>query len=186
MILGRAVAAVATPARGPSVPGVGVRSGVIMWASSPLAATAAVAARGPARRRVDPDLDLGGPGVQPLPVAVGAAAAGTRGWWRRARRRPARPPARPTTRPWSRDRIQTVWSSVFGSGSGQEKPTNRALPTSTGADCSRVPAAGGVGAACTDPAPGSVPRSGSLADPERRAAALSTAAGGPWSAPGPG
>ncbi len=44
MILGRAVAAVATPARGPSVPGVAVRSGVIMWASSPFAATAAVAA----------------------------------------------------------------------------------------------------------------------------------------------
>ena len=45
MILGRTVAAVATPARGPSVPGVAVRSGVIMWASSPLAATAAVVAR---------------------------------------------------------------------------------------------------------------------------------------------
>ena len=45
MILGRAVAAVATPARGPSVPGVTARSGVIMWASSPFAATAAVAAR---------------------------------------------------------------------------------------------------------------------------------------------
>ena len=44
MILGRVVAAVATPARGPSVPGVAVRSGVIMWASSPFAATAAVAA----------------------------------------------------------------------------------------------------------------------------------------------
>jgi hypothetical protein len=43
MIRGRTVAAVATPARGPSVPGVAVRSGVIRWASSPLVGTAGVA-----------------------------------------------------------------------------------------------------------------------------------------------
>ena len=44
MILGTAVAAVATPARGASVPGVAVRSGVIRWASIPPAAMVAAAA----------------------------------------------------------------------------------------------------------------------------------------------
>ena len=39
MILGRAVAAVATPALGGSVPGVAVRSGVMRCASSPFAST---------------------------------------------------------------------------------------------------------------------------------------------------
>jgi hypothetical protein len=65
----------------------------------------------------------------------------------------------------------------FTAGAGHETPTNLALPTATGADSSSAPAAAAE-AAFTDPGPGSAPRRGSVADPEERGPALSTASVG--------
>jgi hypothetical protein len=58
MIRGWTVAAVATPARGPSVPGVSVRSGVIRWASRSLATRAEVAACPAVAADLAPELSL--------------------------------------------------------------------------------------------------------------------------------
>jgi len=70
-----------------------------------------------------------------------------------------------------RARIETFVSSVRVSASGQENPTNRALPTSTGPDCNRVPNAAGVAGVAVAAGVAGVP----LTDPGLGRAALPTA-----------